>query len=471
MVDAVVVGAGPNGLMAAITLASAGRSVLVVEASDTVGGGARSAELTLPGFVHDICSAVYPLAVAAPAFAALPLDRFDLRFIEPEVQLAHPLDGGRAGIVYREIERTAVGLGVDGDAWRRHVGYLAGRWNDLAPMLLRPLPQIPRHPALLAHFGLHALMPSTRLGKRWFTDAAARALLGGCSAHGMVPLSSPMTSSIGLVLLASAHAAGWPIAEGGSQRISDALAAYLLECGGRIETGQPISSLHQLPPSRAVLFDLAPSQVARIAEDQLPDAYVRRLCRFRSGPAAFKIDYALDGPVPWTNEEARLAGTLHVAGDETEVAIAEADVAAGRHPKRPFVLVAQQSVLDPSRAPAGQHTLWAYCHVPNGSTLDMTAAIESQIERFAPGFRDLILARHVAGPAWFEQHNASYIGGDIAGGATDGLQLLARPVLGRAYTTPNRRLLICSASTPPGAGVHGMCGLNAANAALRGPLR
>ena len=284
-------------------------------------------------------------------------------------------------------------------------------------------------------------------------------------------MTAPLTSSIGLVLLATAHAAGWPIAEGGSQRISDALAAYLLELGGRIETGQAVTSLDQLPACKAVLLDLAPSQVATIAGAALPDAYAKRLRRFRHGPAAFKVDYALDGAVPWSNEQARLAGTLHVAGDDLEVAIAEAEVAAGRHPTRPFVLVAQQSVVDASRAPAGKHTLWAYCHVPNGSTIDMTAAIESQIERFAPGFKDRILARHVAGPAWFEQHNASYIGGDIAGGATDGLQLLARPVLGRAYRTPNDTLLICSASTPPGAGVHGMCGLNAATAALAGPLR
>ncbi len=443
----------------------------VIEAADTLGGGARSKELTLAGFVHDVCSAIHPLAAGSPFFASLPLERFGLHLLQPEVAIAHPLDGRRSGLVWRDVERTAAGFGVDADAWRTRIGTVAGQWGDLAPMLLRPLPQVPRHPVELVRFGLAALAPATWLAKHWFEGAEARAVFAGCAAHGMLPLTAPLTSSIGLVLLATAHAAGWPVAAGGSQRIIDALAAYLVELGGTIETGTPVTSLAQLPASKAVLFDLAPSQVERIAGDELPQRFRAALRRFRQGPAAFKIDYALDGPVPWSNAETRLAGTVHVAGDATEVALAEADVANGRHPLRPFVLVAQQSVVDPSRAPEGKHTLWAYCHVPNGSTVDMTSAIEAQIERFAPGFRDVVLARHVANPAWFERYNASYIGGDIAGGSNDGLQMLMRPVVASAYRTPNKRLLLCSASTPPGAGVHGMCGHLAANAALTGPLR
>jgi phytoene dehydrogenase-like protein len=468
--DAVVVGAGPNGLVAAITLARAGRSVLVLEGEDTCGGGARSAELTLPGFVHDVCSAIHPLGVGSPIMQSLPLAAHGLRWAQPDVALAHPLDGGRAGIVERDVDITAGRLGVDGPAWRRHIGSHAERWSDLAPMLTRPLPQVPRHPFALARFGLPALAPANWLGRRWFDGDEARALFAGSAAHAFLPLSHPMTASFGLVLLASAHAVGWPVAVGGSQRIADALVAELHAHGGHVETGRRVASLAELPASRAVLFDLSPRQVAAIAGDRLPVRYRRRLERFRHGPAAFKVDYALDGPVPWTNEHCRRAGTVHVGGSADEVARGEADVAAGRHADRPFVLVAQQSLVDPSRAPAGKHTLWAYCHVPNGSTVDMTDAVDAQIERFAPGFRDLVLARHVAGPAWFEAHNAAFIGGDIAGGANDGLQLLFRPVIGRPYRTPDPSLFLCSASTPPGGGVHGMCGYHAAQTALRGVL-
>lgn len=470
-VDAVVVGAGPNGLMAAITLAMAGRSVVVIEAADTIGGGTRSAELTLPGFVHDVCSAIHPLGAASPAMASLPLADHGLRWLHPEVTLAHPLDGGRAGIVERDVDATADRLGVDGDPWRRHVGRLAEDFDDLGPMLLRPMLQLPRHPVTLARFGIPALAPATRLGNRWFSDDEAKALFAGCAAHAFLPLSHAMSASFGMLLLATTHAVGWPVAEGGSQRIADAMVSLLESSGGRVETGRPVESLAELPPHRAVLFDIAPRQVAAIAADKLPARYAKRLERFRHGPAAFKVDYALDDAVPWTNEACRGAGTVHVGGTADEVAHSEAEVAAGRHPEKPFVLVAQQSVVDPSRAPDGKHTLWAYCHVPNGSTVDMTAAIEGQIERFAPGFGDLVLARHVAGPAWFEDHDAAYIGGDIAGGAHDGLQLLFRPVIGRPYRTPDPSILLCSASTPPGGGVHGMCGYNAAQVALKGVLR
>ena len=470
-VDAVVVGSGPNGLVAAVTLAMSGRSVVVLEAEPTIGGGTRSAELTIPGFLHDICSAVHPLGVGSPVLSSLPLSDHGLRWLHPEIALSHPLDDGRAGLVHRDVQRTADGLGADGDAWLRHIAPHSRRWPQLLAMIMRPLPQIPRHPLTLAKFGLPALAPASRLGDRWFAGDEARALFAGSAAHAFLPLSKPMTASFGLVLLAAAHAVGWPVAEGGSQAIADALVSLLHAHGGSIETQRRVTSFADIPPARTVLFDLSPIQVAGIAGDRLPDRYRRRLTRFRHGPGAFKIDYALDGPVPWRNEASRRAGTVHVCGTATDVARAEAEVAAGRHPEHPFVLVAQQSVVDPSRAPSGKHTLWVYCHVPNGSTVDMTDAVEAQIERFAPGFRDLVLARHIANSAWFEAHDATYIGGDIGGGANDGAQLLFRPVFGRPYRTPDPTLFLCSASTPPGGGVHGMCGFNAATTALRGPLR
>jgi phytoene dehydrogenase-like protein len=470
-IDAVVVGAGPNGLVAAARLAEAGRSVLVVEAYDRIGGGTRSSELTLPGFVHDVCSAIHPLGASSPAFAGLDLAAHGLRWCYPEVDIAHPLEGGRAGVVVRDVASTAAGLGADGPAWIRHIGSHAARWDELSPMLLGSLVSVPRHPVALTKFGLPALAPARWLAERWFETDEARALMAGCAAHAFLPLEHVTTASFGLVLLASAHAVGWPVAKGGSQRIADALGAHITAHGGRIETGRRVTSLDELPRARAVLFDVAPRDLATIAGDRLPERYARRLRRYRYGAAAFKIDYALDGPMPWTNERCAVAGTVHVAGDASEVAAAEAAVGRGEVPERPFVLVAQQSVVDPSRAPAGKHTLWTYCHVPNGCTVDMTDAMESQIERFAPGFRDLVLARHVGPPAWYQGYNPAYVGGDIGGGANDGLQMFLRPVAGRAYRTPDPELFLCSASTPPGGGVHGMCGYHAANAALRGPLR
>jgi phytoene dehydrogenase-like protein len=469
--DVVVVGAGPNGLAAALTCAKAGRSVLVLEAKDTIGGGARTAALTLPGFAHDVCSAIHPLAAVSPFFREAGLEAHGLELLHAEVALAHPLDDGRAGVLHRSLGQTAAGLGPDGPAWERHVGWVARRWEALASSVLGPLLRVPRHPLTMAGFGLRGLLPATTFARAFRTDEA-RGLFGGASAHAFLPLNRPLTTSMGLMLLASGHVAGWPVAKGGSQAIVDAMADQLEALGGRIETGRLVRTMADLPPSRAVLFDVTPKQLLDICGDDLPSGYRRRLGRFRYGPGVFKIDYALSEPVPWTNADCRRAGSLHVGGTVEEVAAAEAEVAAGRHPDRPFVLVGQQSLADSTRAPAGQHTLWVYCHVPNGSDVDMTDAVERQLERFAPGFRDVVLARHTAGNAWYEAHNPNIIGGDIAGGSHGGLQLVMRPRPGvPPYRTPNPRLYLCSSSTPPGAGVHGMCGMHAANAALRHVLR
>ncbi len=471
MVDVVVVGSGPNGLAAAITCAAAGRSVVVLEGADTIGGGTRSAALTLPGFVHDVCSAVHPLAAVSPFFQGADLARHGLELVQPDIPLVHPLDDGRAGVLHRSVDATADGLGVDGAAWRRHVGWAARRWDDLAPAVLAPLLRVPRHPLTMAGFGTRGALPATLAGRAFATDEA-RGLLAGAAAHSFLPLSRPFTSAMGLMLLTSGHVAGWPSARGGSQAIADAMGRRLAELGGTIETGRVVRSLDDVPDSRAVLFDVTPRQLVRICGDALPDRYRTRLGAFRYGPGIFKIDYALSEPVPWTNPDARRAGCLHLGGTLREVAAAEADVAAGRHPTNPFVLVAQPSLFDGDRAPAGQHTLWTYCHVPPRSTLDMTGAIEAQIERFAPGFRDIVLARHAADSSWYEAYNPNNIGGDIGGGSYGGLQLLLRPRPGLpAYATPNPRLFLCSASTPPGGGVHGMCGYHAAQVALAGPLR
>lgn len=471
MVDVVVVGAGPNGLAAAITCAEAGRSVLVLEAERSIGGGTRSAELTLPGFVHDVCSAIHPLAAVSPFFAHAGLERHGLELVHSEVAHVHPLDDGRAGVLHRSLAETVAGLGADGRAWDRHVGSVVRRWDDLAPAVLGPILRLPRHPLALAGFGLRGILPATWAGRAFATDEA-RGLFAGAAAHAFLPLTRPFTTAMGLMLLASGHVAGWPAVRGGTERLAEAMGARLAELGVRVETGHRVRSLDDIPPSRAVLFDLTPSQMVDICGDDLPSGYRARLGRFRHGPGVFKLDFALSEPVPWTNSDARRAGSLHLGGTLEEVAEAELAVHLGRHPRRPFVLVAQPTLADPSRAPAGKHTLWAYCHVPARSSLDMTDAIEDQIERFAPGFRDVVLARHRADSAWYETHNASYVGGDIAGGSHGGLQLLMRPVVARdPYATPNPRFFLCSASTPPGGGVHGMGGLNAARSALRTTLR
>lgn len=469
--DAVVIGAGPNGLAAAVRLAEAGKSVLVLEAAHNVGGGTRSAELTLPRYTHDVCAAVHALGMSSPALSRETLGDHAPQWVWPDIPLAHPLDGGRAGVLHRDLSATVDGLGEDGKSWRRLMKPMIDNWDALSPQLLRPLVSVPKHPIVMARFGMKALLPASLLVKRFKTDEAA-ALFGGCAAHAFLPLTRPMTSAFGLMLSASGHVSGWPFAAGGSQAIADAMAARLIELGGEIRLDTMVRDLKELPPHDVVLFDTNPIQLASIATDALPSRYRKRLAKFHHGPAAFKIDYALDAPVPWTNDACRKAGTVHVVGTFAELAAAEKAVAAGEMPARPFVLVAQPSLFDKSRAPEGKHTLWVYAHVPNGYMGDATEAIEQQIERFAPGFRDTVLKRFVASPAALEEYNPNYVGGDIAGGAHTGLQLVFRPTVSlRPYVTPNKKLFLCSASTPPGAGVHGMCGWHAAERVLKGPLR
>jgi phytoene dehydrogenase-like protein len=469
--DAIVVGAGPNGLAAAIELARAGRSVLVCERAPTVGGGARTAELTLPGYRHDVCSAIHPLAAGSPFLRSLPLAEHGLELLEPEVQAAHPLGGDRAAVLHRSLAQTAAGLGEDGEAYAALLRPFAEGWDDLAPTVLGA-PRPPRHPLLAARFARAGLRGAAALARARFRGDAARALTAGMGAHSLRPLDRSPTAAFALTLLALGHAAGWPVARGGSQAIADAMAAHLRSLGGEIETGRDVRSLAELRDARAVLLDVTPRQLLAICGDALPARYRSQLGRYRYGPGVFKVDYALSAPVPWTAEPARRAGTVHLGGTLAEIAACEAAVARGAHPERPFVLVAQQSLVDPTRAPTGGHTLWAYCHVPNGSTVDMTAAIERQIERFAPGFADLVLARAVRGPAQIEAENPNCVGGDINGGAADLRQVLARPAVRLTpYATPNPRVFLCSSSTPPGGGVHGMCGHHAARAALRGALR
>jgi phytoene dehydrogenase-like protein len=465
--DAVVVGAGPNGLAAAIEIARAGRSVRVFEAEPTAGGGCRTAEVTLPGFRHDICSAIHPLAVASPLFRSLPLAELGVEWVHPGVPLAHPLDDGSVAVLRRSVDETAAGLEPDERAYRRVMKPLVGAGYQLVDEILGPL-RFPRHPISLAGFGLRGVRSASSLLRHRFSGEAARALLAGNAAHSMLPLDRPPTAAFGLTLAMMGHLVGWPMAKGGSQTVADAMAKHLQSLGGEIETGLRVESLQQLPPHRAVLFDLTPRQIVRLAGSALPPRYLRRLERYRYGPGVFKLDWALDGPIPWTASECAGAGTVHLGGGFQEVVAGEAAVWRGEHPERPFVLLAQQSLFDPTRAPPGKHTAWGYCHVPNGSTFDMTERIEAQVERFAPGFRDLILARSAMPPSEIERHNANYVGGDINAGVQDLRQLFTRPVARLSpYTTPNPELFICSASTPPGGGVHGMCGLFAARAVLK----
>jgi len=462
--DAVVVGSGPNGLMAAVTMADAGRRVLLVEAAGVCGGGLRTEELTLPGFRHDVCATVLAMALASPAFRGLDLG---VEWAHPPVPAAHPLDGRPAALVHRDPERTAESFGRDAAAWRATVGAAARAGFPLVDTLLAPLSP-PKAPFSAARFGVPALLPLTWLARSAFRTPEARAVLAGMAAHSMLDLRAPLTSGYGMLLAALAHQVGWPVARGGSQVLADALVDRLVQHGGEVVTGHTVRSLDELPPARSILLDLTPRQVVAVAGDRLPAAYLRRLTRFRYGPGVFKMDWALSAPVPWRDPSVASAGTVHLGGTMEEIARSEADVARGRHPDRPYVLAVQPGVADPSRAPKGSHVLWAYCHVPNGSDVDMSAAIEAQIERFAPGFRDVVLARHVMGPAALERRNPNLVGGDIGGGSAQAGQFVGRPVYGaHPWATPVDGLYICSASTPPGPSVHGMGGLQAARLALR----
>jgi len=466
MTDAVVVGSGPNGLAAALTLASAGVQVTVLEAADAIGGGTRSSELTLPGLVHDECSGFHPLAVDTPFSRAFDLAAHGLTWRWADVEFAHPLDDGRGAAVWRSVEETAERLGADGRRWHSLFGPLTSRFGDIAEDFLRPMLHVPRHPVKLARFGAYSLLPATVLARRWST-AEARALFAGVAAHAFRPFGSPASSAIGVALGTAAHRYGWPVAEGGSASISRAVTAALEAHGAKIETGVTVRSLDELGSPDVVMLDVAPAAAARLAGDRLPRRISRALTRYRHGPGTFKVEFAVQGGVPWTHAESRRAGTVHVGGALEEIAAGERDVLAGRMPERPYVLVGQQFVADPTRSRGDVHPLYTYAHVPAGYTGDATAAIEAQIERFAPGFRDRVLARHVTSPTGLEEHNANYVGGDVVTGANDPLQLVFRPrVALNPYSLGADGVYLCSAATPPGAGAHGMCGYNAARSAL-----
>ncbi|KQX69384.1 NAD(P)/FAD-dependent oxidoreductase [Angustibacter sp. Root456] len=467
-VDAVVVGAGPNGLAAAVVLAAAGLQVEVLEAAPTIGGGARTSELTLPGFRHDVCSAVHPLGVASPFLRAFDLARRGVEMLQPDVAYAQPLDGGRAGLAWRDLERTADGLGPDGAAWRALLGPLAARWESLVGLLLSDFRSVPRDLRLLAAFGRRVVEQGSPAWNRRFRCDVAPALLTGVSAHAIAPPRALAPAGAGLFLGALAHARGWPIPRGGSQTLVDAMAAAVTAHGGTIRTGHPVGSLAELPRARAVLLDVSPRGLLELARGTLPSSYAHWLERFRYGSAVCKVDFALSAPVPWAAPGCELAGTLHLGGTRAEMAATEADVAAGRHSRRPFVIASQPGVVDPTRAPSGGHTLWTYAHVPAGSTRDLGEEVTAQVERFAPGFRDVVLHRSVMTAAEEAQHNANYVGGDIASGAPTPWQMVMRPVpRWDPYRTPLEGTYLCSASTPPGPAVHGMGGVHAARRALR----
>ncbi len=468
MARAVVVGAGPNGLAAAVALARAGEEVIVYEAADTIGGGARTAELTLPGFQHDICSAVHPMGAASPFFRTLPLAEHGLEWVHPTTLLAHPFGDGGAATLERATADTAASLDApDRASYRALMDPFVERWRDLFDDALRPPLHVPSHPLLLARFGLLALRSAIGLGRDRFDGPRGRALLAGLAGHAFEPLERPPTAAFALMLAIAGHGAGWPIARGGSRSIADALASLLREHGGTIVTGSPVRSLDPLPRAATTMLDLTPRQVLEVAGERLPARYRRQLRRWRYGPGVFKIDWALAEPIPWSAEACRRAGTVHLGGTAEAIARANRQAWEGRVPDRPFVLLTQPSLFDATRAPPGRHTAWAYCHVPHGSTVDMTQAIEDQVERFAPGFRDVVLARATRNPCDLERYNANLVGGDINGGVATPRQLLFRPTIrARPYRTPVPGLYLCSASTPPGGGVHGMCGWNATRGAL-----
>lgn len=462
-----VVGAGPNGLAAAITLARARLSVLLIEANAEIGGACRSAALTLPGFIHDSCSAIHPMAVASPFFSSLPLEKFGLKWIQPDFPLAHPLEDGGV-LLHPELSRQAAELADDGESYDRLVGPFVDHFKEFASEVLKPLLHFPREPFLLARFGLKALRPASCLLRSQFKTERARALVGGMAAHSFLSLDQTASSAVGLVLAIVGHAAGWPLPQGGAGMITKALGAYFESIGGRIETNRRVKTIDELPRARAVFFDLTPRQVLEIAGHRFPARYGRALKQFRYGPAVFKLDHALSSPIPWKFSDCAKAGTVHLAGTLSEIEQSEEAIFNGEAPARPFVLVTQPSLFDGTRAPKGKHTAWAYCHIPHGCEVDMTSRIEDQLERFAPGFRDCIIARCARGPAALEKDNANLVGGDINGGLADLRQMIARPICNlQPYKTPLKGTYICSASTPPGGGVHGMCGYNAAIISLR----
>jgi phytoene dehydrogenase-like protein len=471
--DAIIIGSGPNGLTAAVALARAGVSVKVLEARETIGGGTRTEEVTLPGFHHDICSAVHPMGALSPYWRTLGLERFGLEWVEPELSFAHPFDGGRALALARSLDETtelfeAAGCAEDATAWRAMVGpYLAGNSDALIADILGPL-GIPRRPFTMARFGMQGAIPAKLFAGMRFKSAEARGLFAGLAAHAVLPMSSLFTTAVGLMFAITAHRVSWPVAKGGSHAITGALAAYLRELGGTIETGRHVRSLSDLPESSVVLFDTSPAPMADICGDALPASYARRLRAVELGPATYKIDFALSEPIPWAADACRRTATVHLGGTLPEIAVSERLAWQGKAPRAPYVICCQQSLVDSGRAPEGKATGYAYCHVPHGFDGDASAAIEAQIERFAPGFADTVLARRIWAPADLEAHNENYTGGSITGGVSNWKQLVTRPVVrANPYTTPNPRLFICSASAPPGPGVHGMCGYYAARAALR----
>jgi len=466
--DAVIIGSGPNGLAAAIALAQGGAKVLVLEAMDEIGGGIRTAELTLPGFAHDVCSGAYPLGILSPFFSTLPLADHGLTWVKPPASVAHPLLGEPAVLLSRPLDETARDLGADGARYRRWIAPFLDDPRGLIKDVLAPLGSVPRHPLSMLRFGLSAMRSASGLARGHFSGARARALLAGCGAHSILPLERMLSGAVALLFLITAHVEEWPVVKGGSIAIGRALASYLETLGGRIETGARVRSLADLPEARVYLFDTSPAQLAEIAGPVLPSRYLSGLRRYRYGPGVFKLDWALDGPIPWTDPRCLLASTVHVGGTLEEIAAAEAAVWRGEHPERPFVLMIQQSQFDATRAPQGKHTGYAYCHVPAGSAADLTSVVERQVERFAPGFRDRILARHSMTTGDFERHNPNYVGGAITGGVADLFQAFARPMARLdPYATPHPRVFLCSASTPPGGGVHGMCGYHAARSVLR----
>jgi phytoene dehydrogenase-like protein len=480
--DAVIVGSGPNGLAAGVTLAESGRRVRIYEANDTIGGGARTSEVTLPGFKHDICSAIHPMAAASPFYKKLlpklaqsehiqsdfkQLESPPFKFIHPPIALAHPFEDGSAALVHRSISDTALTLEKDAQAYSRLMQPLVDRVDDILDDILGPFPLPPKHITSMMIFGLRGLYSAKGLADKWFRGNRARGLIAGLSGHSMLPLERYTSAAIGLVLGMLAHTTGWPIVRTGTQAFTDAISNYFISLGGEICTGQRIASLKELPPTKTILFDVTPKQLLKIAGDYLPNGYRRQLGKFRYGVGVYKIDYALSEPIPWKCEDCRSAGTLHLGGTFEEIANAERMVWKGEHPERPLILMAQQSLFDQTRAPDGKHTAWVYCHVPSYSTVDMTERIEAQIERFAPGFRDIILARKTFNSADMEEYNSNYVGGDINGGVSDLQQLFTRPVPSlNPYVTPAKGIYLCSSSTPPGGGVHGMCGYHAANAVL-----